>query len=654
MVRLKYLIVSIALAIGIYWSLFFSGLSNAALWLTTVLCAVVIFTASRGLIRVRHPQLFEGQAAVPPLLWLLRFEYFGLAAIVSTAAVWAISYAGDQRTIERDAVIPLSGLVIAGVMFITWIFYSKHFSNRQSLNTNRQAFRAVRILMALIPGFVKPVVAWMVTPYINATRGTDYGLGGSSSFSTMFDHWKQRFHQSRGDIFLGTSVWDTRTFVGQKDDMGGCTIAEPRSGKGTTFIIPNLKLYRGSVLVLDGKNGENLDATHKERSRYGNVLCVDPYKKSNFAQQHGRVRFNPLSIFNPNSPEILSELKEFTEALVPKTGEAKSDHFDGGGEDILRGLIAHLISTQQSPNLADVRTLLMTVMDQGPKGRALIAEMKANSACYGIVQDTAVMLEQDTTELKNFLSSAKKHTEWLTGPAMREALSASDFSFADLKAKSGTSLFLVLDGNTLKANASFLRLFLFLAIRAMRQGTKPRLPVLFMLDEFYMLGRLASIIDNIDDIPGYGVKLWPVFHRIGQMEELYGENWSGLLGGTQVYFCPKNETATYLSDELGNRGFERSTQVRDDRIYTPLLPASEIQSLTSNDPETGGHQIINRLNGAPMLLRRVPYFSESFRSVGVATGDNDPLEPDGKQIVYIEGQSEQQIEAQMTKFKPRK
>ena len=54
--------------------------------------------------------------------------------------------------------------------------------------------------------------------------------------------------------------------VGWDDDRHVMTIAGTRAGKGTSLIIPNLFLYKGSALVLDPK-GENAEMTAARRGK---------------------------------------------------------------------------------------------------------------------------------------------------------------------------------------------------------------------------------------------------------------------------------------------------------------------------------------------------------------------------------------------------
>jgi type IV secretion system protein VirD4 len=538
------------------------------------------------------------------MFWLIRLYRFAIALIFGAIA-YGIVYLINEETHQELWKGGFAFLVWLIVMVWSWIEFRIKIPNHKSINTNRHAFVEIRNITESLPSWFKTFLSLLLSPLVNIRKGTGFGLGGSSNFASVVDHWGHQYKKSRGDIFLGCSVWDHESYFGQQDDKGGSTFSEPRNGKGTSFIIPNLMLYKGSALVLDGKNGENFKKTaHIRRALYGNVLCIDPYGKTGAKS----ARFNPLAGLDPHSPTIIDDLAILGDALVIKSGHAKEDHFADGGERLIKALIGHMISTQNKPNLADLRDMIMRIMS-GDK--ALLHEMANNNACHGVIKQAAVLFTEDTTEVRNFISNAVKATEWLTKPTMREVLSASDFSFEDLKTKQGISLYLVLDADTVQTNAPFLRLFVNMAIRALRKGSKPEIPVLFLLDEFYSLGRMDQLSRNIDEIPGYGVKLWPVMHRIGQLQELYKQNWSSFLGGTQVYFGLNQDTAEFVETEMGQRGFERDSSSREDVIYTGLLSAKEIREITSNAKEWG-NQIVLRADGAPLLLKRVNYYSDVF------------------------------------------
>ena len=107
-------------------------------------------------------------------------------------------------------------------------------------------------------------------------------------------------------------------------------------------------------------------------------------------------------------------------------------------------------------------------------------------------------------ERGSVLSTAQRHTNFLDDPRIVAALERSDFTMADLKTKAKT-IYIVLPPNKLATNSRFLRGFIGLALAAITgSNIRPRLPVVFMLDEFAQLGRMAAVEDAIPLVRGYG------------------------------------------------------------------------------------------------------------------------------------------------------
>ncbi len=90
------------------------------------------------------------------------------------------------------------------------------------------------------------------------------------------------------------------------------------------------------------------------------------------------------------------------------------------------------------------------------------------------------------------VSTAIAHTKWLDSMGMQRALAASDFSLRDLN-DGNTTVYLVLPPQYLDVHGRFLRLFVNLALQAAAEGHKRKYATLFLLDEFYALGRLQQV-----------------------------------------------------------------------------------------------------------------------------------------------------------------
>jgi type IV secretion system protein VirD4 len=180
--------------------------------------------------------------------------------------------------------------------------------------------------------------------------------------------------------------------------------------------------------------------------------------------------------------------------------------------------------------------------------------MANNGAAGGLAQVAVATLESLSEKAEgDVIGTALSHTDWLDSLAMKEALGASDFSLSELKTRSAT-VYLVLPPKYLDEHGRFLRLFVNLALLEAAKGQKQRYPILMVLDEFYALGRLQFMATAAGLLAGYGVKLWPIVQNLGQISELYPDNWETFLGNAglwQVFAVNDQTTARYMSERLG-------------------------------------------------------------------------------------------------------
>ena len=92
--------------------------------------------------------------------------------------------------------------------------------------------------------------------------------------------------------------------------------------------------------------------------------------------------------------------------------------------------------------------------------------------------------------------------------------------------------------------------------------------VLLMLDEFYHVGRMDSLISKITISAGYGFRMAIVMQDIAQLDELYGKNTRATtLSGSQIkLFIQVNdlETSEFVSEMLGE-----TTQVYKTPVVRP-------------------------------------------------------------------------------------
>jgi hypothetical protein len=119
-------------------------------------------------------------------------------------------------------------------------------------------------------------------------------------------------------------------------------------------------------------------------------------------------------------------------------------------------------------------------------------------------------------------------------------------------------------------------------------------------------------------LAGYGVKLWPIVQNLGQIAELYPDNWKTFLGNAglwQVFAVNDQTTARYMSERLGEhivwrkqRTFNQETQKYEEEWMPQgasfLRTGIELGREVSRD---SGNQVIFVEGGDSFLLRRRPY-----------------------------------------------
>lgn len=469
--------------------------------------------------------------------------------------------------------------------------------------------------------------------------------------------------------------------VGWNDDRHLLTIAGSRAGKGVSLIIPNLIHYKGSAVVIDPK-GENAARTArhraapKENKGLGQkVYVLDPFGESGIATH----AFNPLAALDPGNPEVVEDIGLFADALIthPDSGER---HWTESAQALIRALILLVVTDgmfDERRNLITVRRLLTlsdpaidVVMKRDHDQRLWEAEMKATQsgadggfakasvdeltkeqalikllkdqegATYGhICSGMAAQLEaMGSKERGSVLSSARTQTQWLDSPMMPQVLEKSDFKLGELKTTPMT-VYLCLPATRMSTHSRWLRLMVMLAIGVMeRVKAKPKRHVLFVLDEFAVLGNMQSIETAAGLMAGFGVKLWPIVQNIGQLKKHYPTSWETFIanaGCITAFGIGDSETLKVLSDYVGTTAvvqqvdsgatrrqeMEGVPSLRDDRRDAPLLAPHELRLAFGRRKQRA---LVFNVESDPAVVKRFTYYADSGDDHGLFGGRYDP------------------------------
>jgi type IV secretory pathway TraG/TraD family ATPase VirD4 len=567
------------------------------------------------------------------VILVVGWPFFSVARTVLRLRREPTNSAARDRLGRNLTVIVFGSLWIAGTAFLAWAAAATGLLAATEIGSR------ARLLLLIVVFFTAPAALWFLSvdvrlwvgrllrPMLQARRMLKLGQGGSAGFGGMMDDWAAKYKP--GDILLGSSLYDPQWLVGHNDDRGLLTIASSRSGKGRSAIIPNLIMWPGSALVIDPK-GTNAAVTSARRGKGGyriaaplgqEVHVVDPFA---LVRRDGGSRFNPLASIKLDSPRVVEDIALIADALVVSGGDDES-HWNEAARTILRGVIAHLLTAGEGRTLVDLRAAL----NQDAAGLdALFGDMMENQGAGGLARTAAALIDKaGPNERGSFFTTVMRNLAWLDSLAMQKSLAASDFDLHALKTRQMT-VYIVLPPDLLEEHKRFMRLFVNLAIRAMSQGGKSRHPVLFVLDEFYSLGKLSIIESASGLLAGYGMKLWPIVQNIGQLQHLYPKNWETFFanaGVVQAFSINDLATAQYLVQRLGSRA--ENVEVGN-TLVRAINALREVEEIGRDVAREKLRQIIYRSGDDPLMLGRILYdqqFSATMYSPDPDHRSPDPL-----------------------------
>lgn len=444
--------------------------------------------------------------------------------------------------------------------------------------------------------------------------------------------------------------------VGWNDNRHVLTIAGSRAGKGVSLIIPNLIAYEGSVFVIDPK-GENAAITAGRRGagpRSGkpglgqDVYVLDPFGVSGCPTSS----FNPLAELSLRSKDVIEDAGVFADALIEHPVQADR-HWSESAQALIRALILLTLAHPKPMRRTLITTRrLLTLIDPWLDQRiredkynhppsleheyekltaskalfALLREQKGKrhgDVCVGVAEQFEAMSDK---ELGSVLSTAKTQTQWLDDPRVKRVLGYSQFRMADLKRKK-TSIYLCLPAMRMGTHARWLRLMIMHALNVMeRTREQPDMPVLFVLDEFPVLGFMKPIEVAAGLMAGFGVKLWTILQNVGQLKQHYQLSWETFFanaGMVTAFGIVDSETQKVLSAKLGH--LRMTTQVptgavgsdllrgapslKDERTDVPLLAEDEIGRVFDRDTD---RMLVLGAGHAPAIVERLRYYREGM------------------------------------------
>lgn len=389
-----------------------------------------------------------------------------------------------------------------------------------------------------------------------------------------------------GAVLLGK--YDDR-LIGIEDDRHLLTVAGSRSGKSSTCLKPNLRVWPSSILCIDPKGELAMDTALHRASMGQDVYILDPFEEVKGEAARFRAGFNPLSEMRHGKPQdTVDDVSLIAEALIVPNKNDTSDHWTMSAKNLLRGLMLHLIDVKGHeatlPMLRDLVTLPLegdgTKTDTATLETVFGRMMKTDAFGGTVAGVGGTMKGKPDGERGSVISTAVEQTAFLDSEPMQSHLGGGGSleTLRQLKRKP-TTIYLVLPASRMATHFRWLRVMLTLALAAMeREPTQLSHPVLFILEEFPQLGYMRQIEAAAGLMAGYGVKLWTVLQDLPQIKALYRDSWETFIGNAGVVQAFGNTDATtleYISRALGTR--QIAEQVQSTATPTTVVSASAME-----------------------------------------------------------------------------
>ena len=429
---------------------------------------------------------------------------------------------------------------------------------------------------------------------------------GDARWATAMEIARARLQKKRG-LLLGKKGG---TYLINDEPLHTLVAAPTRSGKGVGVVIPNLLTWNGSVVVLDIKR-ENYQLTSGYRSQHQEVYMWSPMDARSAC-------YNPFDFITPEGPRRITDIQLLATLLLP--APPRSDPmWINEARDLFMGLALLVLDDPDVPStLGQVYRTLKQETDLAEAATLALdqTDFPLDPICRQALANFRNKASKERSGVKSTLTAALNL--W-ANPRIDAATAASDFDLRTFR-KQRASVFVGVAQDQLATLAPLLNLFFQQAVATLSHalpGKDEPHDVLFMIDEFPMLGPMDALAKGLALLAGYKIRIVLITQGLGQLKEIYGAAGQDSIlqnCALQVFFASNDDATThYVSARLGTKtvSIKSRTQSQDwtsaststSSISRPLMSPEEVRLL---DP---GKAILFKEGARPVLAQKIRYYA---------------------------------------------
>jgi type IV secretion system protein VirD4 len=337
---------------------------------------------------------------------------------------------------------------------------------------------------------------------------------------------------------------------------GHITLVAPTgSGKARDILIPALLEYQGSSVIFD-HDGALASVTAPYRQRIGQrIFLLNPFNvEQDYVGQFTHVGFNPLSTLNPADPSFGVDCDRLAEAIVLHEGGSEGKHWTDSARQLVSGVIMMLAvyARPEKRNLVSAHEYI-----SGPEFFAFArhAVQTKHPGIVGRLGRFTAKGASENNELGSIVSTAITQCAFINNDSIAASLRATgpELRFADLRTIP-TTVYLILPMDYFATCSKWVRLLISSAIADLLHYVRGPQQLMFLLDEFKIIGNMSILADLMGIGRGYKITLYPVLQDLGQLSEMQPKLWKSYLANSraQIFLANDEETTTkYISERCG-------------------------------------------------------------------------------------------------------
>lgn len=377
-------------------------------------------------------------------------------------------------------------------------------------------------------------------------------------------------------------------------------IAPTGSGKTTRYVIPNILLCNGSVIITD-PSGEIYEKTSGHlRERGFSIQVIQP------ASLEHSLRFNPLSHLRTRQ-----NLRQLAAILALTTSGNHADQFwTMAATNIIFVCLSALsqVEDRHAVHLGNVRQLLNSLGGADDKAAERFFARYSDDLTFN---EYKAFLAQDDKVMTGILATARAALDLWSDPDIVRFTASDTLPLSTLRS-APTALYIIVPEDKIRYFSIIINLLYAACFETcLRPVTEKSLPVYFFLDEFGNSGRVHNFATIATTLRKRRCSLSIILQEYAQLSSAYGDDEAeAIYGGgmnNKLYFSGLDlKTTSNLERTLGhNTAFDNETGLYDESARTiakPLMTADQIRMMKRN------HALLISGSQKPVRLTMKPYF----------------------------------------------